>query len=365
MKPTKILFLAANPASRGYLDREYLALDEEYRKIRDRLGEAPDRDKIELTPVLAARPDDWLKEPNAQQFRVIHFSGHGTRGGALQHVGGDGFAQPVPVEAIKEALHIFKGNICLLILNACYSRQEAEKITEEIDCVIAMNDAIYDKVAIIFISAFYRALFSGKSVQNAFEQGKAAPGLEGLKGAQVPELLVRPGVDASKVMLIEPAAPKVTLEPAHRDKAVILLNPDLGDVRALKALKELQGTLDFYKQNRIIDYWDRTQLSAGSLYRQETLQALTSARVAILLINQGFLTSKTIMQEQLPVLLQAAERGETKILCVLLSACTFEYSDLSRFTPVNSKLLSKMSRQERDEVWQEVAASALHFLQNT
>jgi hypothetical protein len=344
---TKILFLAANP-----IDTRRLTLDEELRSIKERLREAPGSSSIELVDVLAARPDDWLRALNAQRFRVVHFSGHGTKGGALQHVGRDGVARAVSFEALKATLHTLKGDICLLVFNACYSRQQAALLTEDIDCVIVMNDTIHDEAAVTFSNAFYRALFSGRSVQNAYEQGKAALMVENLPGAQIPALLVRTGVDASKVMLVEPV---------QRNKAVILFNQGTEDE---KYVKEFKTHLDFYKQNGMLDYWDLTQVLAGSKKDKEILQALTSARVAILLVSPGFLASSDIRQKQLPILLQAANRGETTILPVLLRQSALNADPYLRdFLPVHPRPLNGMSQSKRDEIWNKVATRVQNLLQ--
>ena len=45
-----------------------------------------------------------------------------------------------------------------MILNACYSKKQAEAITQVIDCAIGMNDAIGDEAAITFAASFYRAI---------------------------------------------------------------------------------------------------------------------------------------------------------------------------------------------------------------
>ena len=342
---TKILFLAANPIGTGHL-----ALDEELRGIKEKLREAPTNNDIELVDVLAARPNDWLDALNAQRFSMVHFSGHGTRGGALQHVGRDGVAQPVSIQALKETLRILKGDICLVVLNACYSRQQAELIAEDIDCVIAMNESIYDKAAITFIKAFYRALFTGKSVQNAFEQGRAALMLNGLKDAHVPELLVRPGVDASTITLIAPP---------RRNKVFIACSGD--DERFLEAL---HTHLESYKQRGIrIDYWDRTKLTPGGIRQQEMLQALTSARVAILLISASLFASQDFTRYQLSPLLQAAARNEIKIFCVLLSSYTLTGTNLEQFTPVNSRPLNQLDRGKREEIWDQLTRLVQDTLQ--
>ena len=66
-----------------------------------------------------------------------------------------------------------------------------------------MNDAIGDEAAIIFAASFYRALGFGRSVQQAFDQGKVALLLEGIPEENTPELLVRTGVNPSQVFLVE------------------------------------------------------------------------------------------------------------------------------------------------------------------
>lgn len=346
MEKTKILFIAASP-----VDRKHLMLDEEIRTIKERLNEASVSKDLELAETWAARPGDWLKELNARNFRIVHFSGHGTEGGTLQHVGRDGKAQSVTLQALKTTFQAVKADISLVILHACYSRKQAEIIAEEVDCVIAMNGVIHDEAAITFIDEFYRALFSGKSVLDAFKQGKALLLLEGLAGDQVPELLVqRPEVDAGKVLL---------LETAHRSKAFIGFSAN-----ERHYLEELHKHLDPYVQKGTIDYWDSTKMLPGARRHEETAQAIAATRVAILLVSADFFNSAQIIQHELPFLLAAADKGETKILCVLLSACDLEDSDLAPFKLVNEQqTVNEMGLAKRKTLWNNVARQVRDILQ--
>src|SRR5262249_42437303 len=54
-------------------------------------------------------------------------------------------------------------------------------------------------------ASFYGALAFGRSVQKAFEQGVARLNAESIGEADTPELMVRPGADASRVVLVGPA----------------------------------------------------------------------------------------------------------------------------------------------------------------
>ena len=192
------LLIAANPVStRG------LSLDEEIRAINEKIRLAQHRDSLELKPILAARPDDLLQYFNVYQPQVVQFSGHGNSMGEIILVDNNGLSKPVSKEAIKALFKIFKNNIKVVILNACYSQVQAKAIIEFIDCAIGMNAAIGNRAAITFVASFYRAIGFGNSVQDAFDQGRLALQLEGIPEENTPELLVKVGVDPSQIFLID------------------------------------------------------------------------------------------------------------------------------------------------------------------
>ena len=199
MKNT-VLFLAANPDG---VTR--LALDKECRAIREKIRASGFPKALELKTEWAVRPDDLLQYLNEYRPHVVHFSGHGSASEEL--ILHDEHDQPKPVSlvALRALFSALKDNIRLLVLNACYSRPQAEAIVEVIDCAVGMNKAIGDHAAIVFAASFYRALGFGRSVKEAFDQGCTALLLEGIPEENTPELLVKKGVDASSVFLIGPA----------------------------------------------------------------------------------------------------------------------------------------------------------------
>jgi len=87
-----------------------------------------------------------------------------------------------------------RGNVRVVVLNACYTHHQALAISEVVDCVIGMPNSIRDTLAIAFAASFYRALGFGHSVQDAFKQGRAAIFLEGGSESDVPLLLTKPGI---------------------------------------------------------------------------------------------------------------------------------------------------------------------------
>lgn len=194
----KVLFLAANPLKTGRLQ-----LDEEIRAITEKVYASEYREYLEIVPSLAARPDDLLQSLNRYRPHIVHFSGHGNQTGELILVDNTGAPKAVSAAALKALFTTLKDNIQVVILNACYSRSQALAITEVINCVVGMSDVIGDQAAIIFAASFYRALGFGRSIQEAFDQGKVALLLEDIPEENTPELLTKTGVNPDQIFLVE------------------------------------------------------------------------------------------------------------------------------------------------------------------
>lgn len=202
MNKITVLWLAANPSS-----TQKLRLDEEMRAIAEKVYASEFRERLELQSGWAVRPDDLLQLLNRYKPHILHFSGHGSHAGELILVANNGSPKPIDTWTIKSLFMALKDNIQVVILNACYSRTQAEAIIEVINCAIGMNDSIGDQAAITFAASFYRALGFGRSVQQAFDQGKVALLLEGIPEEDTPELLVKNGIDPSQIILVSPTNP--------------------------------------------------------------------------------------------------------------------------------------------------------------
>jgi hypothetical protein len=193
----RILFLAANPAGTNSL-----ALDDECREIEQKIRASDYRSALEFITKWAVRPDDLLQHLNQFKPHVVHFSGHGSRLEEIVLSDKDRQPKPVGKAALRQLFSALRDNIRLVVLNACFSHPQAKAITEVIDCAIGMRQAIGDLAAITFAASFYRALGFGRSIQEAFEQGKTALMLEGIPEQDTPELLVRSGVDPNAIVLV-------------------------------------------------------------------------------------------------------------------------------------------------------------------
>ena len=142
-------------------------------------------------------------------------------------------------------------------------------------------------------------------------------------------------------MVLAPDLTRIFISYSHRDQ---------------RYLKELQAHLAYYEQKGTIDFWDETRIKSGSRWYREIEKAITSAQIAILLVSADYLASDFIRENELPILLTAAEDKDVSILSVILRPCAFMSTPLARFQAINSpsKPLSTMNKSKREAVWEKV-----------
>jgi CHAT domain len=184
----KILLLAANPKNTSRL-----RLDEEVREIREGLRLAREREQFQIDSHWAVRTRDFYRQMLDMQPQIVHFSGHGTGKDGIVLEDETGKAELLSTEQLSSLFKLFasKGVKCVL-LNACYSKEQADAIANHIPYVIGMNQSIGDKAAIIFAVAFYDALGAGESIEFAFDLGVTQ--LVGLKEHEIPVLKKNPNL---------------------------------------------------------------------------------------------------------------------------------------------------------------------------
>lgn len=73
---------------------------------------------------------------------------------------------------MKNLFGILHKGIRCIVLNACFSENQAKMISKYVDCVIGIADKIFDQAAIVFATNFYFGLGSGLNVRDACELGK-------------------------------------------------------------------------------------------------------------------------------------------------------------------------------------------------
>jgi len=180
-----ILLLAANPKN-----TVSLRLQEEEREIKERLRIAG-YGKVPVSSTGATRSRDIQQAMLDYEPQIVHFTGHGMGEDGLAFEDGTGQLKLVNSEALANLFKLFAERVECVVLNACYSKFQAEAIAQHIDYVIGMSQAIGDDAAIEFSVGFYTALGAGGSVEFAFEMGCNAIQLADFPGHLTPVLYVK------------------------------------------------------------------------------------------------------------------------------------------------------------------------------
>ena len=185
IKKIKILFLAVNP-----IGTSNMRLGKEAREIKERLRRSKLRDNFEFTSEWAVRPNDLLSYILDIKPDIVHFSGHGSEDDGLIFEDNNEKKKPISPEAINKlfAFAVKRAPMKCVLLNACYSAEQAKGIAQSVDAVIGMTNAIWDKSAIAFSTGFYDSLGTGDKVDIAYEAGVLSIELNGLDGADYPVL---------------------------------------------------------------------------------------------------------------------------------------------------------------------------------
>jgi hypothetical protein len=180
----KVLFLAANPR-----DTQPLRLDEEIREIDSAIRHAEYRNQFDIRQHWAVRVRDLQGYLLRHQPDIVHFSGHGESSSSIVLEDAMGESQPVHPRALSQLFSVLKDNIRCVVLNACYSHDQAQAIAKHIDCVVGMSSAVGDTAAISFAAAFYQAIAYGRDVKTAFELGCVQIDLDRLDQQDIPKLI--------------------------------------------------------------------------------------------------------------------------------------------------------------------------------
>lgn len=202
----KILLLASNPTT---TDR--VLLDEEVHAIEENIARSAGRDSVRVVSKWAVRPGDLHQALLDHEPTIVHFSGHGAgRSGIVLHGDVPDAEYRVTGDALRHLFATLRGNIRVVVLNACESSEQANKVAEVIDFVIGMDDSVDDETARKFSAAFYLGIASARAIDTAFNMGISSVKLHGLPDDHVPRLYVRPGASADEVLVRE--VPKLRRE---------------------------------------------------------------------------------------------------------------------------------------------------------
>ncbi len=176
----KIVILSTNLSPSVLESRKNrLDLDEEFKRIKEAFDKSNYKDEFNLDlPYVKASYEDLenIIKKDSDQRLIIHFCGHGSGDEGLVFVSQDGQEEVIDnqkLEWIFKTSARYDKNIEAVILNACYSMEQANIIKKYVPYVIGMRDAVKDEDAIAFSEGFYECLFANpyNTIEKAFEFG--------------------------------------------------------------------------------------------------------------------------------------------------------------------------------------------------
>lgn len=106
-------------------------------------------------------------------------------------------------------------------------------------------------------------------------------------------------------------------------------------------------------EDQEIALWDDQQIAVGDRWRDEICKALIAAKAALLLVSQDFLASDFIAKDELPLLLQQAEKHGLKIFWIPVKPSTFMHTPIAAFQAavddptISMSTLRKAKREEQ------------------
>jgi hypothetical protein len=192
-----LAFIAAQPQ-----DLESLRLQNEQGELERSVGH-----HFRISTQFAARPEDLVTTLANHKPHVLHFAGHGAGADGLAMENRHGKMTLLHTKTLEKVLaeKSLSSNLRLVVLNACWSSEQARVIAEQVPAVISMRSSILDATAMKFTSHFYAKLAEGKTISDAFHQTLLILDIKKTPDRHVPELQENARLIALLVTLNLPA----------------------------------------------------------------------------------------------------------------------------------------------------------------
>lgn len=118
---------------------------------------------------------------------------------------------------------------------------------------------------------------------------------------------------------------------------------------------ELDKALIMLKRSDKIEVWQDRQLVAGTEWDQTIRNELAAADIILLLISVDFNNSQYIWEKELAVAMQRHEKGEARVIPVILRTCEWSEMPYAKLQALPDSAAPVTSFADKDEAYTNIA----------
>jgi hypothetical protein len=346
----KVLLVGPRPR-----DLEKMSTKDEIRGIRSRVNEMGER--LDLIEHLGSEFNDLPGLLVRHDPDVLHITAHGAKEGFLAFEDARGESHAVPIEALRMLLraHVTQGRLSCVVLNSCEMDVLASSLTELVSFIVASPNALFMEASIAFSEIFYQMLSVGKTVELAFGMAHAASQARAGEGGTYklysrgdkPPLDMRPN----------------EIFPKLSNKPTVYINAVPNDARYVN---ELKVGLKPYVDRGVLEVWDPSMTSAGSIRDEEARSFLGKANIVLLFLSAAAMADDEWTATMAQAINQQTLRA-TRVVPIQIRPVITEGAPFAKLQkmPRGPKALSAFGQHEREEQWQEIVGMIVRDLKGT
>lgn len=368
----KVLFLTANPK-----ETSRLRLDKEIRAVKNGFDSATERDNFEFISEPAVTISDITKAIQKIKPHIVHFSGHGEGKEGLVVEGKNGEIVCFETQSLSRLFNLIKEEVECVVLNACYSQEQALAIssigvgTNDGIYAIGTNDSIEDQAAIDFSKGFYQSIGEGNDYEFAFQIGLVH--VNDIDAVNKPEIWfngenitennnlnqstshneIRKSTKNENKYKSETTDINSPIEKEAKPKNIFICYT--GEDSSYK--EKFESSLANLKRANKVKIWSDQEILAGEKPDETIEMHLKEADIIVLLLSPDFLDSDKIWDKEFPVIEKHLKNKTAKVIPILLRSCDWKETKIGKLktiptNPKNHELEPISKWEDKDEAWQ-------------
>lgn len=124
-----------------------------------------------------------------------------------------------------------------------------------------------------------------------------------------------------------------------------------------KWLDKLRTILSPLLDAGVIDIWSDREIKPWEKWESKINEALSQAKVGVLLVSGAFLASDYIRKKERPYIAKASEKGDLRLFWVAVGHCLYEDTEIAEYQCANDpeKPLESLGEAEQNKILAEIS----------